>query len=90
MNFEFDLRNFIGRTSELTLFIFALVFTVPSPSSTTEPIPYLPAGAFAITCFTLSRIIAWRRRKENPIAALAEVAVFAIFSIVNYIAAHSL
>jgi len=73
------------RGLELLLFVAALAFAVPKAASVADyPTGFMPAGAFAITCFAFSRIIAWRRARANPFPILLEIAAFAVFARLNY------
>lgn len=73
------------RGLELLFFITALFFAVPQAETIADyPTGFMPAGAFAITAFALSRVIAWRRTKDNPFPILLEIAAFAVFARLSY------
>ena len=82
-----DFRTVALRGLELLLFVAALVFLLPDAAAVADyPNGFMPAGAYAITCFAFSRLIAWRRTKENPFPILLEIAAFAVFARLNYVA----
>lgn len=82
-----DFKAIALRGLELLLFITALYFAVPRADALIDyPNGFMPAGAFSITAFALSRVIAWRRTKDNPFPHLLEIAAFAVFARLSYAA----
>ena len=82
---DIDFRMIALRGLELALFVAALAFIIPGAGAQADyPNGFMPAGAYAITCFALSRLLAWRRTKENPFSVLLEIVAFAVFARLHY------
>ncbi len=79
------------RAAEFTLLALAFYFTVqglgPSGDAGAQ---YMPSAAYAISCFVISRLLAWRRSKDNPFPIMLEMVAFAVFVRLNFAAAIAL
>lgn len=77
-----------ARAAEFALLALAFYFTVEGlyPLEGGEA-QYMPSAAYAISCFGLSRLLAWRRAKDNPFPIMLEMVAFAVFVRFNFEAA---
>lgn len=79
------------RAAEFVLFALALYFTVEGLTLQGGEGPqYMPNAAYAISCFGISRLMAWRRAKDNPVPIMLEIVAFALFVRFNFAAATGL
>ncbi len=86
-----SIKAIAARTAEFALLTLAFYFTVQGLSHQGETgAQYMPNAAYAIVCFAISRLLAWRRAKDNPFPIMLEIVAFAIFVRFNFAAALAL
>lgn len=83
-----DFKAIAARTVEFVFLMLALYFTVDGLWPVEEgQAQYMPSAAYAISCFGISRLLAWRRSKDNPFPIMLEMVAFAVFVRFNFEAA---
>lgn len=86
-----SIKAIAARTAEFALLALAFYFTVQGLSPVGDAgAQYMPRAAYAISCFGLSRLLAWRRAKDNPVPIMLEIVAFALFVRFNFAAAIAL
>lgn len=91
MSDSISFKAIAARAAEFVLLALAFYFTVEGlDPQGDKAAQYMPSAAYAISCFAISRLLSWRRAKDNPFPIMLEMVAFAVFVRLNFAAATGL